>query len=164
MDKIIADLLRELDINKRIEIRYRLPMDGVWTELNQDRAFQRYKRNATLDGWASYKTGICYLEGKGTERNYSSAHRYLLWAANNGVGEAVLRLGDMYMKGYCHATEQDEETALSLYNAVFEKTEGYEENEYMKRLHTDAEVRLNRFYYQKYKSVIERVGMAETIK
>ena len=105
MDKIIADLWRELDINKRIEIRYRLPMDSVWTELNQDMAFQRYKRNATLDGWASYKTGICYLEGRGTERNYSSAHRYLLWAANNGVGEAVLRLGDMRRQRFLYTTQ-----------------------------------------------------------
>ena len=160
MDIFIEDLLKRLAINKKRVIKYRQPENEVWIELNPDRAFKRYKSSAPIDGWASYKTGVCYLEGRGTECDYASAFNFLVEAVQKGVGEAALRLGDMYMKGYSYITERDEETALSLYEAVFDKTEGYEENEYMRLLHDSAAVRLNRFYYQKYKSVIERLGKA----
>ncbi len=72
---------------------------GVEIDLPLAKSFYTYARDLE-GGEALYNLAIMYLEGLGTERDYTRALRYMHDSAHEGCVEAMLYLGMVYTTGY----------------------------------------------------------------
>lgn len=86
----------------------------LYREREYGKAFIKFSEAATL-GYsdAMFNTAVCYLEGKGTERDSVSAFRLFRKAANMEHTEAIHNLASCYMTGT--GTARNPEIAAQLY-------------------------------------------------
>ena len=86
------------------------------------------KRAHNNDTTSQYKLGVCYLDGKGVEKNIEEGIKWLKMAADSGHAKALHVLGDCYREG--EGVEKDNYKALELYH----KAELNYKKEYLCRL------------------------------
>ena len=68
---------------------------------------------AELDGESARAIGLCYRDGRGTDRNDREAVRWLLYAGKSGNARALFELGAVYENGL--GVEVNARTASGLY-------------------------------------------------
>ena len=90
---------------------------GLGTKKNYKKAFNEFLRFPNF-GLNQYYIGLCYAEGKGVPKDIALAKKWYEKAANQGVQQAILALGEMYYFG--RGVEQDYSKAVQLFECSTE--------------------------------------------
>ena len=93
---------------------------------------------------ATSNLGFCYLYGNGTKQDYESAFSAFSKAAVLGIGDAIVRLGDMYRDGLYVA--QDEKAAFDMYRRARDMAARDLDDWGMQQVYSDAHTRLGDCY------------------
>ena len=88
--------------------------EELFSEGDYQEAIEYYRLSAAMGNVdAIYKLGLCYLDGKGSRRDFSIARAYFKLGVTKGNLSCLYRLGDLYMEGL--GVERDERKAVEYY-------------------------------------------------
>src|SRR5262249_12843429 len=90
---------------------------------DQAKAAQWYRRSGELgDAWGSRNLALCYSQGRGVPRDYKESEKWCQKAAEQGLPETLVWLGDMYRDG---RLGKDDKVALTWYRKASDKNDRY---------------------------------------
>ena len=120
--------------------------EGKLVEEDPVMSYEWYKKSSDLCyPLGTSNLGFSYMYGLGTEINYEEAFKCFSEAANFGVMDAVIRLGDMYSFG--NYVDKNNRKAYMLYVQAYRTVKNNLKDLQSYQVYSDATIRLGNCYY-----------------